>query len=100
METVNRSATRKSLPMTDRDLRDLDVVRRSVAHRAALSSLSREVVDEDSSEAAVLHAIMEAGMKAVTEQIEEAGYAQIAAEMDTPARKAVARRRRPAWVDE
>lgn len=97
---MNRPSARKSLPLSERDLRDIAKLRGSMAHRAALSQLSAEVVTESTSEAAVLHAIVEAGIKAVTEQVEQEGYAQIAAEMTAADRQAVARRRRPAWADE
>jgi hypothetical protein len=99
MKTVDRRI-RKSLPLTARDLLDLEIMRRSVAHREALTELSREELDESSSEAAVIHAVWEAGMKAVAEQVEEAGYSQIAADMDVASRKKVARRRAPSWADE
>ena len=99
MTTVSRPV-RKSLPLTARDLRNLETMRRSLAHREALTELSREDLDESSSEAAVIHAVWEAGMKAVAEEVEEAGYSQIAAEMDVAARKKIARRRAPSWADD
>jgi len=54
----------------------------------------------DSSEATLLHSVMEAGIKAVQQQVEDQGYAQIAAEMDEASQRTVARRRRPSWADE
>ena len=58
------------------------------------------MVTEGSSEAVVLHAILEAGIKAVEQLVEAEGYAQIAAEGAAENRQAVARRRRPTWADE
>lgn len=99
MDTMDR-ATRKSVPLTPRDLRDLSVLRGDAAHRSALSELASATVTEGSSEAFVLHAVWEAGVRAVRERVEEEGYAQMAADLDSAARKASARRRRPAWTDE
>ena len=100
MSILAPPAVRKSLPLTLRDLRDIAKLRESEAHRAALSRLADHLVTESSSEAAVLHAIVEAGIKAVTEEVEAKGYAQMAADLDAATRRAAARRRRPAWADE
>jgi hypothetical protein len=100
MKTLDRPTTRKSLPMSERDLRDLDLMRRSGVHRATLSRISHVLLTEGSSDATVLRAIWEAGIRAVAEQVEEAGYRQMADERDLAARRAAARRRRPAWADE
>jgi hypothetical protein len=99
METLHRP-TRKSLPLTARDVEDLIKIRNSVAHRAALADLVDAPVSEGASEASVLQAVFEAGLRAVRHQVEEAGYAKLAAEMDASTRQASARRRRPAWADE
>ena len=99
METLRRP-TRKSLPLTPRDLEDLNTIRHSVVHRAALADLIEVPVGEGASEASVLQAVFEAGLRAVRHQVEEAGYAQLAAERDAATRQASARRRRPAWADE
>lgn len=103
METTGRSTTprRKSLPLTPRDLHDLAVLRRSPVHRAVLAELADTSLSETSSDAAVLHAIWEAGVQAVLERVEDAGYAQISADREPAAeRKALARRRRPPWANE
>ncbi|MGW6279404.1 hypothetical protein [Kribbella sp. NPDC055071] len=101
MDAVDRvRATRKSLPLSDRDLRDLAVLRGSGAHRAALSRLAQVRVTESTSEAMVLQAVVEAGLKAVADLVEADGYARIAAEVTSEDRRAVARRRRPSWADE
>lgn len=94
------TATRKSLPLSTRDLSALSALRRSPVHRAVLADLAGTPLSETSSEAAVLHAIWEAGVQAVRERVEEAGYAEMAADRDPDVHKAVARRRRPTWADE
>lgn len=75
-------------------------MRTSVAHREVLSALTNRQLTETTSEAVLLHAVVEAGFRAVSEQVEEAGYAQIASESEVAASKRVARRRRPSWADE
>jgi hypothetical protein len=100
---MTTTVARKSLPLTARDLRDLDILRGSPARRGALASLVDIEVGETLSEAQLLHAVLEAGLRAVEERIEEDGYARIAAERsetEQAARRAVARRRRPSWADE
>ena len=93
---------RPSLPLSANDERDLALLRTSAAHREALEQLSGEkVLHGTVSEAALLHAVFEAGLTAVREAAEDAGYAQLAAELTThPVAKATARRRRPDWADE
>lgn len=93
-------AARKSLPLSQRDVDDLATLRRSARYRAALAKLSHEPVSEDSSEAALLHALVGAGMRAVSESVEEEGYEAMAADYSIAQRKAFARRRRPTWADE
>lgn len=91
---------RKSLPLSERDRIDLDQMMKSDLHRQALSRLSKEAVPSEASEARVLHALLTAGLAAVRDEVEAAGYAQIAAEQDSASRKKAARRRRPSWADE
>jgi hypothetical protein len=100
MSTGNRASVRKSLPLSEHDLGDLALVRASEAHRVALSQLIDVELTDESSEAALMHALMAVGIKAVQQQVEAHGYAQIAAEMDTTAHQAAARRRRPTWAEE
>ncbi|MFF1821924.1 hypothetical protein ACFVWG_31755 [Kribbella sp. NPDC058245] len=101
METVDRSpVTRKSLPLSGRDLRDLAVLRGSEAHRAALAELTHVQISETTSEAVLLQTVLEAGLKAVADLVEADGYARIALEIVPENRQAVARRRRPSWADE
>ncbi|WP_405060975.1 hypothetical protein OG474_04860 [Kribbella sp. NBC_01505] len=101
METVDRSpVTRKSLPLSERDLRDLAVLRGSEAHRAALAKLTQVQVSETTSEAVLLQTVLEAGLKVVADLVEAEGYARIALEVVPEDRQAEARRRRPSWADE
>lgn len=105
MTTRLRAAVvrRPSLPLTQRDEHDLGLLRESAPHRAALRRLSGEGdLGGDVSEATLLHAVFEAGLAAVREAAEEAGYAELAAQQasESGERKAQSRRRRPAWADE
>ncbi len=100
MENLKYARVRKSLPLFERDLHDLALMRGSEAHRAALAHLVDAELTSESSEATLLHSVMEAGIKAVQQQVEDQGYAQIAAEMDEASQRTVARRRRPSWTDE
>ncbi len=92
--------TRKSLPLTVRDMRDLERMQNSDRYRNALMHLSRENLPADASDARILHAVFTAGLTAVRQQVEEDGYAALAAQQDTAARRAEARRRRPSWADD
>ena len=100
MKTSDRAVARKSLSLTERDLQDLKTLRESAIHREALSQAANSELADDASEAALLHAIHEAGMRAVRQQMEEQGYKEIGAKMDGKQRQWVARRRRPLWADE
>lgn len=91
---------RKSLPLSELDQRRLATLRRSAGHRKALEELLDARVSHSVSEAALLHALMTAGLKAVEERVEADAYAQLAEQMDPSTRKALARRRRPTWADE
>ena len=94
---------RKSLPLTERDLAELERLRRQTPERDALSDLAGVVV-AGVTEAALLHMIFTAGLRAVREKAEELGYASAAAERLTSGEaeeiRRIARRRRPAWADE
>ena len=94
---------RKSLPLTERDLADLERLRGQTPERDALSDLAGVVV-EGATEAALLHMIFTAGLRAVREKAEEFAYASAAAERLTSGEaeeiRRIARRRRPAWADE
>lgn len=98
-----RDTVRKSLPLTAADVRDLAFMRRSREYRLALQEMTGTDIDPDASEASYLHAVLEAGLKALRERAEEAGYAAMAAaqQEDTTARRQrVARRRVPDWANE
>lgn len=96
------NTTRKSLPLNARDIRDLALLRRSAARRGALAELAETEIDESASEAQLLHAVLEAGLRAVELQIEEEGYAADAANQlaEDSERRTAARRRAPRWSDE
>ena len=100
MKALDRTVARKSLPLTERDLHDLETLRESAIHREALSQAAHIELADDASEAALLHAIHKAGMRAVRQQIEEQGYKEIGETMDGNQRQRVSRRRRPLWADE
>jgi hypothetical protein len=96
--------TRKSLPLTEKDLADIARLREETPEREALSEMAGVVVVESVAEAALLRMIFEAGLRAIRERAEEMAYAS-AAEDRLPGGEAdenrrIARRRRPAWADE
>lgn len=98
-----RVVRRPSLPLTDADERALELLRDSPAYRRALAELSGEdVADVEPSEAALLHAILVVGQRAVHDVAAEAGYAAMATDQAAQAddRRAEARRRQPSWADE
>ena len=95
--------SRKSLPLTERDLADLERLRGQTPERDALSDLSGVAV-ESVTEAALLHLIFAAGLRAIREKAEERAYADAAADRlasgEADENRRIARRRRPAWADE
>ena len=97
---TTESAARKSLPLTERDQLALSILRSSPTHLAILGELAGTAVSETSSEASVLHAVWEVGIQTVREQVEAAGYAQMAADREASKGRAIARRRRPTWAHE
>jgi ectoine hydroxylase-related dioxygenase (phytanoyl-CoA dioxygenase family) len=94
---------RKSLPLTERDLADLERLRGQTPERAALADLSSIVV-EGVTEAALLHMIFAAGLRAIREKAEERAYASAAADRlasgEADEVRRIARRRRPTWADD
>jgi hypothetical protein len=96
--------TRKSLPLTEKDLADVDRLRQETPEREALSEMAGIVIVEGVAEAALLHMIFEAGLRAIRERAEERAYASAAEDRlacgDTDEARRIARRRRPAWADE
>ena len=95
---------RKSLPLTERDLADLERLRAQTPERDALSDLAGVVVVEGVAEAALLHMIFTAGLRAIREKAEELAYASAAADRlasgEADDIRRIARRRRPSWADE
>jgi hypothetical protein len=97
-----RDTVRMSLQLTAADVRDLAFMRQSDEYRRVLQEMTGTDIDADASEASYLHAVLEAGLTALRERAEEAGYAAMAAQQqDTTAeRQRVARRRIPDWANE
>jgi hypothetical protein len=96
--------TRKSLPLTEKDLADVARLREETPEREALSELAGVVVAESVAEAALLRMIFEAGLRAIRDKAEERAYASAAedrlASGEADETRQIARRRRPAWADE
>jgi hypothetical protein len=94
---------RKSLPLTERDLADLERLRQETPERAALARLAGADVIHVT-ESALLHMIFMAGLHAIREQAEEHAYAAAAADRlasgEADEMRRIARRRRPSWADE
>jgi hypothetical protein len=100
-----RVVRRPSLPLTERDERDLALLVSSEAHRHALAKMSAiEAATSELTEAALLHAVFEIGLAAIRDEVEETGYAQLAAQRAVDAeehlKRTESRRRAPAWADE
>ncbi len=95
---------RKSLPLTERDLADLERLRGQTPERDALADLAGVVVVEGVTEAALLHMIFTAGLRAIQEKAEELAYASAAADRRASGEadeiRRIARRRRPSWAAE
>lgn len=81
----NRPTVRRSpLPLTDDDLADLARLRTAGPERDALAQLAPdELPDGQLTESALLHAVFEAGLRAIREAAEEQGYAELAASEST-----------------
>ena len=96
--------TRKSLPLTEKDLTDIARLREETPEREALSEMAGIVVVESVAEAALLRMIFEAGLRAIREKAEERAYASAAedrlASGEADETRRIARRRRPSWAAE
>jgi len=96
--------TRKSLPLTEKDLADIARLREETPEREALSEMVGFVVAESVAEAALLRMIFEAGLRAIREKAEERAYASAGQERvasgEADEARRIARRRRPAWGGE
>jgi hypothetical protein len=94
---------RKSLPLTERDLADLDRLRTPTPERDVLSELAGVRI-ESVTEAALLHIIFTAGLRAIRETAEQRAYNAAAADRlasgEADEIRRVARRRRPSWAAE
>jgi hypothetical protein len=94
---------RKSLPLTERDLAELDRLRAPSPERDVLSELAGVRI-ESVTEAALLHMIFAAGLRAIQEKAEQRAYLTAAADRLTSGEadeiRRVARRRRPSWAAE
>ena len=95
---------RKSLPLTERDLADLERLRGQTPERDALAELVGMEEVQSVTEAALLHMIFAAGLRAIREQTEERAYASAAADRlasgESAQSRLIARRRRPGWADQ
>lgn len=96
------ASRRASLPLRPSDERELAALRKSARLRAAVEQLTGRELNPDSSEASILEAVFAAGLIALRQVDEAAGYAELAAQRraSLDQRRAVARRRRPSWADE
>jgi hypothetical protein len=98
------ATTRKSLPLTEKDLADMARLRAETPEREALSEMAGIVIGESVAEAALLRMIFEAGLRAIRDKAEELAYASAAedrlASGETDESRRIARRRRPAWGTE
>jgi hypothetical protein len=97
-----RAVKRPPLPLTERDLADLNKLRGEPPIWEALWHLARQDAPAgEVTESVVIHAIFTVGLRAIQEAAEAASYAADAEgrrEADAE-RRAIARRRRPGWVE-
>lgn len=93
MDVALPSPRRLSVPLTGRDLADLETIRRSPER------LNELEVSSESSEAALVHAVFEKGLQLLKEEARERAYEELAADEELiaykAARRSVPRRRRP-----
>jgi hypothetical protein len=94
---------RKSLPLTERDLAELDRLRQQTPERAALARLcGANVIDV--TESSLLHTIFIVGLHVIREQAEEDAYATAAVDRlasgEADETRRTAQRRRPSRTDE
>jgi len=93
---------RTALPLTARDLADLDKLREPGPERDALCALGPKLPVGEVSESFLVHAVFTAGLRAVQEQAEALSYAEESGERHARAAENLraARRHRPSWADE
>ncbi|HMD95261.1 MAG TPA: hypothetical protein VKG80_21720 [Trebonia sp.] len=98
------ATTRKSLPLTEKDLADIARLREETPEREALSEMAGIAIVGSVAEAALLRMIFEAGLRAIREKAEERAYVSAAedrlASGEADEARRIARRRQPAWVTE
>jgi hypothetical protein len=94
---------RKSLPLTERDLVDIERFRAPTPERDVLAELAGVRI-ESVTEAALLHIIFAAGLRAIQQKAEERAYDSAAADRlasgEADEIRRIARRRRPSWAAE
>jgi hypothetical protein len=96
-----QTVRRAGLPLTERDLADLEAIRNAPEREAVGRAADTELPSGDLTEAALLHAVFTAGLRALRRTIDDAGYARLADDgeyMDEMRR--IARRRRSDWADD
>ena len=94
---------RPNLPLTERDEVELARLRSSASLRKVLARLaSGDSAVERMSEAMLLHAVFSAGLAAIRAAAEQEGYEALADDYreQARARRRLARRRPPDWIDE
>lgn len=96
---------RVPVPLTDADDARLAAVREDPAIRRVLGALSDAPLDAPGAsptEAAMLHAILEAGWRALDRELQTSAYAQWGEERQAAhdSQRASARRRAPSWAAE
>jgi hypothetical protein len=96
------TARRTPLPLTERDLEDLQKLREPSPEREALNRLADTPLADEVSESLLVHAVFLAGLRAIREAAEERAYAEAANDKWESAEEdyRFARRRRPSWADE
>lgn len=99
-----RAVRRPTLPLTERDERDLAAIRTAPEYQAAMATALGLDPSQtpDVTDSVVLHFIFTRGLESLQDEIEAAAYERLAEARRSTAttRKAIARRRRPAWADE
>ncbi len=89
MSTTFPSRSRKSITLSERDQRDLQLLRHNAPVRESLDG----DLTESTSEAALIRAVFEAGMNQVRSEMDARGYEQLAQDPDIASHREVLRRR-------
>jgi hypothetical protein len=80
-ELLSEVVTRKTVPLSQHDLDGIAWLRGDEAARSELGAMARTTVSASASEAALLHAVLVAGFKAVQDRIDADSYAAEAADI-------------------